>query len=88
MPSTTMSGTTARTFAPVMRVMPMVALLFLSAISLAQDTGRSPAANSTLYLHATLIDTNRGVVRPNMSLLIRAGNIQAVDASELRQEMT
>ena len=76
--------TTAKAFAPVMRLMPMVALLFVSAISLAQDTGRSPDVKSTLYLHATLIDTDRGVVRPNTSLLVRGAYLQAVDANELR----
>ena len=81
------SGTTASAFAPVKRLMPMVALLFLSAISLAQDTGRRPAAQSTLYLHATLIDTDRGVVRSNTSFLVRGGYIQAVDANELRGEL-
>jgi imidazolonepropionase-like amidohydrolase len=76
--------TTAKAFAPVMWLMPMVVLLFVSAISLAQETGRSPDVKSTLYLHATLIDTDRGVVRPNTSLLVRGAYIQAVDANELR----
>jgi len=76
--------TTAKAFAPVMWLMPTVVLLFVSAISLAQDTGRSPDVKSTLYLHATLIDTDRGVVRPNTSLLVRGAYIQAVDANELR----
>ena len=86
MPSanTAISSKTARAFAWVMRAMPIVAVLFLSVISLAQNRAPGPADKSTLYLHATLIDTGRGVVSPNTSLLVRGGHIQAVDASELR----
>lgn len=83
---TVIFNSAVRAFVRGIWMLPIVSLFYLSAIVLSQVAGQSLAAKSTLYLHAILIDTDRGVVRPNVSLLVRGASIEAVETRELQAE--